>query len=192
MAKEYYILIAQLEHQLRSTPAFSLQKLWFYLHPTLNVLSTISSLIRAIGAAESVAKDDVDGMIMSNSVMGSAVGGGGGDLLARSSIRGGGVVLCVIADRMLSFSGDPTTKQLYAHLLSQASIPYFSTLRSWIHRGEIVDPYDEFMVVERRGMSKEQLKQDINDVYWSQRYTLRSDSIPPFLAPFKEKILLAG
>jgi gamma-tubulin complex component 2 len=87
---------------------------------------------------------------------------------------------------------DPVAKKLYAHLLEKASIPYFSILRTWIHEGEINDPYDEFMVQERKGVNKDQLKQDFNDMYWEQRYTLRRDGIPDFLAPFSEKVLLAG
>ena len=77
-------------------------------------------------------------------------------------------------------------------MLEKAAAPYFVTLRSWIHYGEIVDPYDEFMIQERKGVSKEQLREDFNDVYWEQRYTLRRDTIPAFLLPFAEKILLAG
>lgn len=48
------------------------------------------------------------------------------------------------------------------------------------------------MIQERPSLSKDRLKDDFNDVYWEQRYSLQSDSVPSFLEPFKEKILLTG
>ena len=65
-------------------------------------------------------------------------------------------------------------------------------LHSWIHHGEIRDPYGEFMIQERKNVKKENLKEDFNDAYWEARYTIRDKTIPPFLIPFKNKILLAG
>jgi hypothetical protein len=49
----------------------------------------------------------------------------------------------------MNFS-DESTRRLYAHLLERASVPYFAMLDTWIRRGEIRDPYDEFMVQERK------------------------------------------
>lgn len=65
-------------------------------------------------------------------------------------------------------------------------------LESWIHKGEIRDPYEEFMIVESRKVSKENIKEDFNDAYWEQRYTIRENYVPSFLVPLKTKILLAG
>ncbi|KAJ1542995.1 hypothetical protein HK096_008878, partial [Nowakowskiella sp. JEL0078] len=107
--------------------------------------------------------------------------------------RGGGIVLSVISNEMLTNSGDPVTKQMYSHLLSKCFVPYLSMLENWIHTGVVAaDNTDEFMIVEKKGMTPEQLRDDFSDVYWEQRYTLKEDVIPVFLRPFKEKILLAG
>ncbi|KAJ1553488.1 hypothetical protein HK405_007772 [Cladochytrium tenue] len=65
-------------------------------------------------------------------------------------------------------------------------------LRKWIHHGVIDDPFNEFMIFERQGVYKEQISQDYNDIYWEQRYTLRKDKVPSFLAPVADKVLLAG
>ncbi|KAI9204561.1 Spc98 family-domain-containing protein [Polychytrium aggregatum] len=178
LTKEYMILLAQLEHEAHQSPEFGLHQLWFHVSPTLQTMTTLSSLIEAILLTESVGRDDVTTMALFHEL--------------HSSTRGGGVLLGVIADRMLSLSGDNSTKLLYSHLLSESAVPYFEMLRQWINRGEICDPYDEFMIQEQRGMSKEQLKDDFNDLYWDQRYVLRMDAVPNFLDPFKEKILLAG
>jgi gamma-tubulin complex component 2 len=78
-------------------------------------------------------------------------------------------------------------------LLSRASLPYFDILHAWIYRGEIMDPYNEFMVVEKRNVKKENLKEDFNDAYWEMRYTVRDSSlVPGFLEPLKQQVLLAG
>ncbi|CAG8485247.1 12782_t:CDS:2 [Racocetra fulgida] len=39
---------------------------------------------------------------------------------------------------------------------------------------------------------KEDLKEDFNDAYWEMRYTIKENVVPPFLIPFRNKILLAG
>lgn len=65
-------------------------------------------------------------------------------------------------------------------------------LESWIHKGEIRDPYEEFMIVKSRKVNKENIKEDFNDAYWEQRYTIRENFVPSFLVPLKNKILLAG
>src|SRR3954466_10389666 len=93
---------------------------------------------------------------------------------------------------MSSLSSDLATKKLYMHLLSKASQPYVFMLHTWIHHGEIRDPYEEFMIQERKNVKKENLKEDFNDTYWEQRYTPREKTIPVFLTPFTNKILLAG
>jgi gamma-tubulin complex component 2 len=96
-----------------------------------------------------------------------------------------------INNKMSSPNSDLATKKLYVHLLSKASQPYVSMLHSWIHHGEIRDPYEEFMIQERKNVKKENLKEDFNDAYWEARYTIRDKTLPPFLIPFKNKILLA-
>lgn len=71
-------------------------------------------------------------------------------------------------------------------------MPYFEILHSWIYHGEIKDPYNEFMVLEKKSVKKENLKEDYNDTYWETRYTIREDAVPAFLEPMKNQILLAG
>ncbi|KAJ3166572.1 Gamma-tubulin complex component 2, partial [Irineochytrium annulatum] len=181
LVKDYLVLVAQLEHQVHFAPGFGLQRLWMHVTPTMQVMATLSSLANAVRDAEAVGRDESDASLL-RSVTHEL----------HASTRGGGVVLSVIADRMMTMSGNPTTKALYSHLLERSAVPYISILRAWIHTGEIHDPYDEFMVQERRGLTKEHVGQDFNDVYWEQRYTLRRDGIPPFLAPVAGRVLLAG
>jgi gamma-tubulin complex component 2 len=48
------------------------------------------------------------------------------------------------------------------------------------------------MIEERSTLSKDHLKEDYNDAYWEQRYSIRSDCVPSFLVPHKHNILLSG
>ncbi|KAI7823165.1 Spc98 family-domain-containing protein, partial [Gamsiella multidivaricata] len=182
LLKEYLILIAQLETQFRSSPDFTLQKLWYYIQPTMQTLSSLDVLvgvIREAGRKEPPA-DDIEALL--NPKEGIPLESKGGSILA------------IIAAGMFNMSGDPVTKKLYGFLLNKASVPYIAMLESWIHKGEIRDPYEEFMIVESRRVKKEGLKQDFNDAdaYWEQRYTIRGNYVPSFLVPHKTKILLAG
>jgi len=42
-----------LEHQFHTSNYFSLQKLWYYIHPHIHTLATLSSLIEKIQVKES-------------------------------------------------------------------------------------------------------------------------------------------
>ncbi|KAI8361191.1 Spc98 family-domain-containing protein [Mortierella sp. GBAus27b] len=180
LLKEYLILIAQLEHQFRTSPDFTLQKLWYYIQPTLQTLSSLDLLadvIREKGIREPP-KDDLEALLMTNEGVPLGCKGGG--------------ILAIIAGGMYDMSGDPGTKKLYGFLLNKASVSYIGMLESWIHKGTIHDPYDEFMIVTSSKVSKAGIEEDFNDAYWEQRYTIREGYVPSFLAPHKTKILLAG
>ena len=50
--------------------------------------------------------------------------------------------------KLMIWFSDPKCKKIYTFLLSKASAPYFEMLNSWIYHGEIIDPYNEFMILE--------------------------------------------
>jgi gamma-tubulin complex component 2 len=75
-------LIAQLEHQFRTSPDFTLQKLWYYIQPTLQTLSSLDILVEVIrekGIREPP-KDDFEALMMTNE--GVPLGCKGGSILA--------------------------------------------------------------------------------------------------------------
>ncbi|KAJ2956059.1 hypothetical protein NQZ79_g8038 [Umbelopsis isabellina] len=192
LLKEYLILIAQLEHQFRSAPSFTLQKLWFYVQPTLQTmhsLHTLANHIRAAGHRQANDDDENDFEAVLEGLKG--VEENKGDIQV-SDRQKGGALLTMLADRLTGMSGDPKNKKLFSYLLAQACIPYLEILYAWIHRGEIQDPYNEFMVQEKKHVRKEHLKEDFNDAYWEMRYTIREVAVPSFLEPLKHKILVAG
>ncbi|KAF9910919.1 hypothetical protein EC991_005093 [Linnemannia zychae] len=177
---EYLILIAQLEHQFYSSPDFTLQKLWYYIQPTMQTLSSLDILVGVVREAGRMKEPDDEIEALLNPKEGIPLECKGGNILA------------IIAAGMTNMSGDPVTKELYGFLLNRASVPYINMLESWIHKGEIRDPYEEFMIVESHKVSKESIEEDFNDAYWEQRYTIRENYVPSFLVPLKNKVLLAG
>jgi len=70
-------------------------------------------------------------------------------------------------------------------------VPYCRALERWLYEGVVDDPYDEFLIIERRELKKESLSVDYNAAYWQQRYTLRPE-VPHFLASTAETVLTTG
>ncbi|KAL4063463.1 Spc98 family-domain-containing protein [Scleroderma citrinum] len=189
MLKEYQTLLSQLEHAFNTSPQFTLQKLWFYVHPTVHTLSLIYQLVLELATTED---DDASSVSSSSSdpeqsARDEALGLGGAKLKAvlsemtKSSTSAaipvkGGEVLTVIYDRMQGMSGDPTARKVYGTLMNAAGAPYVEMLREWTTTGRLHDPYEELCVKESKFISKGILEVDYTDEYWERRYTLRDGS----------------
>ncbi|WVQ80641.1 hypothetical protein IAT38_002746 [Cryptococcus sp. DSM 104549] len=190
MLKEYRVLTAQLESLFLSSPTFTLQTLYFHLHPTLHTMSLLASLCLSLETDEAELEqsddsDDDDGLggmaeelglggaglkgLMKNLKAQEGLIGGGGEVL-------GGEVLGIICEREAIMSGDPTASTLHSTLLLHASQPYHKMLIQWISTGYLLDPFDEFMVKESGHITKGVLESDYTDEYWERRYTLRDGS----------------
>lgn len=192
MLKDYQTLLSQLEHAFTSSPQFSLQKLWFYVHPTIHTLSLIYHLVIELGTADdptaelssSSSSDDEDA---EENARNEALGLGGATLKAVLSeidknglnVAGGsgiavkgGEVLTIIYERMQNMSGDPTASAIYGTLLRAAGGPYVGMLKVWITTGRLVDPYEELLVKESKFINKGILEMDYTDEYWESRYTV--------------------
>jgi gamma-tubulin complex component 2 len=52
------------------------------------------------------------------------------------------------------------------YLLRETCAPYMAMLQEWIMKGVINDPYHEFLVMENRDVSKNDISTDFNDAYW--------------------------
>jgi len=185
-----------LEHAFNTSPTFSLQKLWFYVHPTVHTLFLIYQLILELATAD----DDPSNSLASSSsseidpeeeARNEALGLGGEKLKAVLSeinsnnlgVAGGsgiavkgGEVLTIIYERMQNMSGDPTASKLYGALLNAAGKPYANMLRQWITTGKLVDSYEELLVKESKFINRGILEVDYTDEYWERRYTVRCSS----------------
>ncbi|KAH6575198.1 hypothetical protein BASA60_005145 [Batrachochytrium salamandrivorans] len=182
LLQDYLVLIGQIEHLAHTLPKFTLQRMWYYLAPSIDTMGSLASLVAAIYDANQTTQESIPEYEARSTIH-----------LGRSATNhSSGLILGILADRMVTLSGNPELKKLHGYLLSKAAAPYLSILNTWILCGELDDPFNEFMVSEHTQLSKEKLRDDFNDVYWEQRYSLRDGHIPTFLDPWKEKILLAG
>ncbi|KAF1329891.1 Gamma-tubulin complex component 2, partial [Globisporangium splendens] len=162
LLKEYTIVIAQLEHQMKAAVAsgqapMTIQKLWYYLQPSLRTMEMLSMLIDA----------------------------------CRNTL-GGGSLLSEIQRIRSSLAGDMKAGQVFSFLMERATVPYLKMVERWIYHGDLVDPYDEFMIRRDDEVSKEDVSDNPYSTYWQDRYTLREAQVPLFLARFAQKILTAG
>ncbi|KZT06643.1 uncharacterized protein LAESUDRAFT_146540 [Laetiporus sulphureus 93-53] len=194
MLKEYQTLLAQLEHAFSTSSSFTLQKLWFYVHPTLHTLSLLylltTELARADGTSDAQSESESESSVDSEeAARNEALGLGGAKLKAMLSEinKGvdegasatpvkGGEVLAIIFERMQNMSGDPAARALYGELLRAAGKPYIEMLQAWILMGRLVDPYEELCVKESKFIDRGTLEVDYTDEYWERRYTLRDGS----------------
>jgi gamma-tubulin complex component 2 len=187
-SQDYQTLLSQLEHAFNTSPQFSLQKLWFYVHPTIHTLSLIYQLTLELATADQVdpaslssSDSDID---PEDEARNEALGLGGAKLRAvlseitknSSGSSGipvkGGEVLAIIHDRMQNMSGDPTATAIYGRLLKAAGRPYVGMIQDWVTTGKLVDPYEELLVKESKFINRGILEVDYTDEYWERRYTV--------------------
>lgn len=106
--------------------------------------------------------------------------------------RGCALLLDVLEGALKREAGDNAGQQLMQHLLQAAAEPCLAALASWIYRGVVADPYDEFMLVGFEGVSPQSLAEDANSAYWTGRYRLRQEGVPGLLRPLAPLVLAAG
>lgn len=196
--QQFEELIAQLEYELETSPDFTLQQLWQRVRPTLRTFALIHALtsdIASITHADVLPNGDE-----ANESAGESGSGSGSDfdsdasglererraLLGLDDVDSGGIVggivkggevLSMLWDRLILLGGDPDAQALYLELFRAASQPYARTLLRWITSGQLVDPYDEFMVVEDSRVTRASLESDPTDEYWERRYMLRDERV---------------
>lgn len=90
----------------------------------------------------------------------------------------GGAILRVLAQRLLLFSGNPALRKLLEDLLKISSRPYIQMLNTWMHRGNIDDPFNEFMIQEQKTITAKQVHSDHIDEYWEKRYRILKNDLP--------------
>ncbi|KAJ1305139.1 hypothetical protein OPQ81_000176 [Rhizoctonia solani] len=196
--KDYTTLITQLEHLFHTSPAFSLQQLWFHVHPVMRTLSLIHSIAddilspptASLSPSSSAASDDEEDEEerKKNEELGlggvkAALMGVGVGIEEAGNVQGG-EVLGILWDRWVAMSGDPPASALLRKLLTAASAPYAQILRTWTHHGTLHDPHGEFFVRARVGAGEGGkggggTREDYTDEYWERRYTLRDGSHAP-------------
>ncbi|EPQ51590.1 gamma-tubulin complex, DGRIP84/SPC97 component [Gloeophyllum trabeum ATCC 11539] len=196
MLKDYQTLLSQLEHAFNTSLQFSLQKLWFYIHPTVHTLYLLHQLVTELASADDASMSLPSSASVSDiedNERDEALGLGGAHLKAAMSQMKknalgvsvdsgnniavkGGEVLTIVYEKAQTMSGDPAAKKLYSTLLRAAGKPYVTMLQTWITTGRLLDPYEELCVKESKFINRGTLEMDYVDEYWERRYTLRDGS----------------
>ncbi|KAF8269440.1 Spc98 family-domain-containing protein [Lactarius quietus] len=204
MLKDYQTLLSQLEHAFNTSPQFTLQKLWFYVHPTIHTLSLIYQLTTELAATEnpeddsSLSSEEDPTMLHETKHLAGADG----------IVVKGGEVLAILHTRMQHTAGDPAARALYGALLRAAGRPYVEMLQEWTRVGTLSDPYEEFCVdyTDEYGNGDTRCLRDGSTLgALSKRSQAgvpppRAGSgrlpggacVPPLLESWKHKVLLAG
>eukprot|EP00158_Paraphelidium_tribonemae_P007721 Partr_v1_DN28341_c2_g2_i1_m78734 putative Tubulin, gamma complex associated protein 2 len=115
--------------------------------PTIQRMKSLAELVVAIGAC--------------------------GNASSEISSRGG-PVLGVLYDHWIRSAGDPKTKALFSHLLSQCSKPYLQIMMDWISTGSLEDPYDEFFVLQR---SSRIPADGMVEWWWQNSFVMRGSEV---------------
>lgn len=107
----------------------------------------------------------------------------------------GCIVLKAIQIQANSAKGDTNSFEFLSHLYSSVSEEYVVILNQWLLKGEIDDPFDEFLVKEQ------QVKRDLqglfaleSEEYWANAFVIRTEGlIDQFLnSLIQQKILNTG
>ena len=88
--------------------------------------------------------------------------------------------------------GDQKSQDVVLHLTKCSSAPFFDMLSLWLQRGEVSDPYEEFMIFENKEITIGSLHEEYNDYFWERRYMVSQENTPVFLELLAEKILHTG
>ncbi|KAF8918290.1 Spc98 family-domain-containing protein [Mucidula mucida] len=186
-------------HAFNFSPQFSLQKLWFYVHPTIHTLSLLYQLVIELGSADdpsaelsSSSSDQSSELDPEEEARNEALGIGGAKLKAVMSEMDkngltdssgiavkGGEVLTIIYERMQNMSGDPTANTLYGTLLREAGKPYAAMLKMWITTGRLDDPHEELLVKESKFINRGILEMDYTDEWHFSTSAKRQAGVPP-------------
>ncbi len=195
--------MAQIEHAFNTSPEFSLQKLWFYVHPTLHTLSLLHKLVLALSPSIATTED--------SSEEDNSDSNGSDDEAAKRrraalglaplppSLRKapspnssqppsssysefpiiGGEVLTILSSLRQLHSGDPDATAVYSTLWRRSGIPYARMLNMWVRRGIWKDRWEEGCIRETKwsGIAAG------GDEEWERRYTVSQTAIEthPFI-----------
>eukprot|EP00605_Chrysophyceae_sp_TOSAG23-4_P002805 GSChrysophyteH1.ASY1.ANO1.3089.1 assembled CDS len=107
--------------------------------------------------------------------------------------KSGGALLNIMHELLLE-QGDDKNKELVLHLFQQSVRPFLKLLSNWIFRGELDDPYREFMIQEDKSVTRDvaAFHDDFTGSYWENRLSLVDENVPKFLKSIAPRVLTAG
>ena len=162
LLKEFLVLVAQLEAQYRKEQ-LTLQRLYYYLQPSIATLSRIHKLLLQIQFPPSNSENVIIGGSLLNIML-----------------------------TCMNGEGDRNGASLFRTLLVSSSKPYLFMLEKWIFEGQVIDPHEEFCIRQRHDLDRKNLATDFNNSYWEEQYQLVTAHIFVPLLGSASKMLLTG
>ena len=107
-------------------------------------------------------------------------------------------MLTVLHSYVINSIKDVKTQELCNYLASAASRPFFDILQDWIYKGQISDPFFDFMVEQKHGSTldgdavKYGAKDSLTVDYWDKYYVQVPKNTPLFLDDLRDLILNTG
>ena len=117
----------------------SLQKLWFFLQPSLRTLATLDDVIFSAPFAMGTTCGCCATRVSTPPHLTDT------RLAPSSRARPGGALLNSV-HKASARSGDAQARSVARFLLERAAVPYIRMLEKWIFYGVLEDPHGEFMV----------------------------------------------
>ena len=82
----------------------------------------------------------------------------------------------------MEFLGDDRAKSIFCYLFEQSAVPYMEMLSGWVEDGSLYDPYEEFMIEEKRRdiiplASAGVDAMDEDSLSWKNWYVLRDEHV---------------
>ncbi|CCD24001.1 gamma-tubulin-complex subunit SPC97 NDAI_0C03410 [Naumovozyma dairenensis CBS 421] len=90
----------------------------------------------------------------------------------------GGIILKIVQEFIEDNLGDKSSVTFLKNLLNSISVNYCDMLQQWMTQGELIDPYNEFMIcdaMKNADLKTNYLKYD--DRLWFTRYRIRKDGL---------------
>ncbi|KAG4301324.1 hypothetical protein PCK1_002250 [Pneumocystis canis] len=105
------------------------------------------------------------------------------------NLKGGKLINYILE---FSSHGDPFVHEFADKLIESLTKPFYNMLRKWIYDGELLDPFQEFFVVDKGIDSKLKLESSVN-IVWEGKYTLDLNMLPNFISEnLAKKVFLIG
>ncbi|KTW25846.1 hypothetical protein T552_03119 [Pneumocystis carinii B80] len=105
------------------------------------------------------------------------------------NLKGGQLINCILE---FSSHGDPFVHEFSEKLIESLRKPFYDMLIKWIYDGELLDPFQEFFVVDKGIDTKLKLQSSIN-IVWEGKYVLDLNMLPNFISEnLARKVFLIG
>ncbi|AET39884.1 gamma-tubulin-complex subunit SPC97 Ecym_5101 [Eremothecium cymbalariae DBVPG len=94
-----------------------------------------------------------------------------------SPVAKGGIVLQIILDKLKQNWGDQLNLQFLRRVWKDISEPYCEMLNAWLIRGELKDPYNEFLISDTSSNVNVTLNSLNSERLWDTQYVIRKDGL---------------